>query len=483
MSQPESALSSVGQTVNSAALTSPHQDRVGLEAIGAYEFFFQKLLWPAMNIAFGRSIHQKIAFLNQSQWWPKEKILDFQIEKLRRLLENAYQRVPFYRNEMIRRGLRPEDIRYVGDLETLPVVTKAIIKQDAHEFLAEGYQLEKLVKDSTGGSTNEPTSFYRSREQDSWHWALKYRMWGMAGYRLGVPYLNIYNMRRTGLRKRLQDRLLRNHAYYLFEGTAQEEMLSEILQILSHRRIQFLAGCTTTILILAQYRASLGKPPPLSLKSILTTGSLLTERDRAFIEEWLRAPVWDHYGLGGEGAHVAAECEEKKGYHINVENVLIEPADKAKVDLGESTGILVTVLDNHSWPLIRYESGDEAVFSTRECRCGRGLPLLERIDGRVSEVIAMPNGVRLNTHFFSVVFAELNDVAQYQVEQMAPDHLLLRVVWRTEGNRENISRWMSNKIAEMVGGRVKLTIEGVDQIPLLPSGKHRFIIPWRGEMQ
>jgi phenylacetate-CoA ligase len=186
--------------------------------------------------------------------------------------------------------------------------------------------------------------------------------------------------------------------------------------------------------------------------------------------------MWDHYGLGGEGAHIAAECERKFGYHINVENLIVEPAEPETIDTGQPTEVLVTVLDNYAWPLIRYVTGDYAVFSTRTCPCGRGVPMLERIDGRVSEVLRLPNGVKLNTHYFSVILSEAHDIAQYQVEQTARDTVLLRTVWRGRERAESITRWIVSELNKVSAGTVRVLFEDVASIPPLRSGKHRFII-------
>lgn len=441
----------------------------------AYAWSVQRVLFPLMNHLHGRTIHAKLRFLEQSQWWPPERLQALQLEKLQRLMRYAYERVPFYQREMQRRGLRPEDFTTPERLYDMPVVTKAMLKANRNDFLARGAHPGQLVKDSTGGSTNEPTTFYRSREQDSWHWALKYRMWGMAGYRLGLPYVNIYNMHRRGWKKRLQDRVLRNHDFYLFAGDDQQQALAQMLRVLARPHVHFIAGCTTSLRVLADYRASLSNPPPIHLRAILSTGSLLTQRERYIIETALGAPMWDHYGLGGEGAHVAAECEYKHGYHVNIENMIVQPAEPDAIDTDNATGLYLTVLDNYDWPLIRYETGDGAVFTTRRCPCGRGLPLFERIDGRLSEVLTLPNGIKLNTHYFSVILAEADAVAQYQVEQTARDQLVVRFVWRNQPDTATQQR-LTADLQRITGGSVHVRCESVASIPLLPSGKHRFLI-------
>ncbi|MFA5865318.1 MAG: hypothetical protein WC975_11605 [Phycisphaerae bacterium] len=443
-----------------------------------YGLLFHHALWPLMNIANQRNIHKKINFLEDSQWWQSDQLKEYQLKKLRRLIKQAYENVPYYRQEMMRLHLKPEDFTSLDVLREMPTVTKSILKSKPSEFLAKGSRFQDLVIGTTSGSTGQPTTFYRTREQDSWHWALKYRMWGMAGYKLGDPYINVYNMARRSLKKKIQDFFLRNHDLYIFENADQEELFNHILKLFKLPSIKYLAGCTTTIRMLADYCAFKSIPVGNYLRAVLSTGSLLTKSEREFIENSLGVPVWDHYGLGGEGAHVAAECEMKKGYHVNVENLIVEPTEPGKVNTGESTGIIVTTLDNFGWPLIRYETGDAAVFTTRQCSCGRGLPLLERIDGRVSEIITLPNGVRLNVHYFSVTIGKSNNISQYQVEQKNKNELCIRIVWVNHQPSVSTKNHILSSLRKMCKDDLKIYFEDVKEIPLPKSGKHSYVIAY-----
>jgi len=444
-----------------------------------YAVVLRTTLWPLMNVATGRSIHRKMQFLDRSQWWPRERLEAYQLAKLQRLIRHVYDRVPFYGREMRRRKLRPEDFTSLDVLREMPVVTKTMLQENPGDFLAAGYRFEDLITGSTSGSTGQPTRFYRTREQDSWYWALKYRMWGMAGYRLGEPYVHLYNSPRPGRRKRVQDLLLRNTPVYLFEADDQPGLLASVLAILSRRHIRFLAGCTTPIRVLADHRASLPSSPPIYLRAILTTGNVLTDHEREVLQRVLGAPVWDHYGLGGEGMHVAAECEEHDGYHINMENVLIEPENSLAAETGESTNLYVTALDNYGWPLIRYDTQDAAVFNRRSCPCGRGLPLLERIDGRLSDVIVLPNGRRITAHFFAIIGKSFA-VAQYQVEQRTRDSFLIRVRWKGNHPIEEEKNRIVECLRRAGGEAVRVSFEDVSRLPPSPGGKHRYIIPLEG---
>ena len=461
-------------------MTDPKHHPLPRPVPGVYRRVLWHALWPWMNRLNGTEIHLRQRELERSQWLDRGALEAIQLEKLQRLLARAHERVPHYRRSLDEAGLRPSQLSSLEDLRRLPTVTKAMLKSRPR-------RLPRPRRALPGAGVGHDQRLhgaahalsYRSHAQESMHWALKYRMWGMAGYQLGDPYVHVYGMARPGWKKRLQDRLLRNKAVFVFGEADQASQLDGVLEVLSRKRVRFLAGCSTTLKILAEHLKATDRSFRGDLSALLTTGSVLTGEDRSSMERAFGAAVWDHYGLGGEGAHVAAECEEKHGYHVNVENLVLEPADPEAARRGEPSEILVTVLDNLAWPLIRYASGDHAVFTERTCPCGRGLPLLERIDGRISEVLSLPNGSRVNVHYFSVVMGKHAGVLQYQVEQVAEDRLRFTVVWESPDRSAETETQIREELAKVSAGTVDVEFESVAEIPLPASGKHRYVIPLR----
>ena len=129
-------------------------------------------------------------------------------------------------------------------------------------------------------------------------------------------------------------------------------------------------------------------PYPIpSLKAIITSAETLTDDMRKGIETTFQVPVYNRYA-SRDVHHVAQECSAHEGLHITAENCFVEIVkDGKQVPPGEMGEIVVTRLDNWALPFIRYRTGDLGIMSERVCSCGRGLPLLGKVEGRVQDMI------------------------------------------------------------------------------------------------
>jgi phenylacetate-CoA ligase len=140
---------------------------------------------------------------------------------------------------------------------------------------------------------------------------------------------------------------------------------------------------------------------------------------------------------------------------------------------GEMGEIVLTSLNNYVFPFIRYRVGDIGALSDRKCPCGRGLPLLEYVKGRVWDIIVGANGNRLVGTFWLV--EGVKGIKQYQLLQREYGELILKLVVDS-GFSEKEKAELRRRVSENCGAEMKLNIEIVDRIPPSESGKHRFII-------
>ena len=116
--------------------------------------------------SFAREAHLYYDFLEESQWWPKERLKEYQDKKLRSLINHAYTSVPYYRAVFDRHGIRPEDIRTSDDLAKVPILTKDIIRENFPDKIVVGNEDNR--RDgiwTTGGSTGEPLKFFSRGDQ------------------------------------------------------------------------------------------------------------------------------------------------------------------------------------------------------------------------------------------------------------------------------------------------------------------------------
>ncbi len=164
------------------------------------------------------------------------------------------------------------------------------------------------------------------------------------------------------------------------------------------------------------------------------------------------------------------------GLHINSENVLVETVREGRsVAHGELGEIVITRLDNFAMPFIRYRSGDLGVLAKGSCECGRGLPLLQRVEGRVQDAIVTADGRIVAGPFFAHMLKDCSEVKEFQIHQLSLDRLhILLVLYGGEAfsSRERIERLVRHHM----GSGMQIHFEIRDAIPLPPSGKRRVTV-------
>ena len=204
---------------------------------------------------------------------------------------------------------------------------------------------------------------------------------------------------------------------------------------------------------------------------------VLHDSERRSIEQIFGTRVTNRYGCE-ELSLIACECERHEGLHVNAEGVYVEilRPDGAACAPGETGALVVTDLVNRAMPLIRYQVGDMAAFADRQCSCGRGLPLLERIEGRVADYVVTSTGELISGISLTENFAMLvPGLAQLQIIQEAVDRFRFRIV-RGPDWAPNSEASVGALVVERFGAGVRHICEFVDRIPQEPSGKYRFCI-------
>jgi phenylacetate-CoA ligase len=161
--------------------------------------------------------------------------------------------------------------------------------------------------------------------------------------------------------------------------------------------------------------------------------------------------------------------------HINADNVLVEILDDDKpVGSGVIGEIVATNLNNYAMPLVRFRLGDTAQTSDERCPCGRGLPMMSHLAGRVYEIITLPNGTRVHGSLINHMLYGLPGVRQYQLVQETPNRITCRIVRAPDFSRDVVSRVRAD-IRKYLGPEVEVVFQFPERIEPSPSGKHQFI--------
>ena len=438
-----------------------------------YTRLFGLGVFPLLDRLNGTRIDRLLSQLLESEHLSPAEMRSRQETAAAKVVETTRARSAFYRR--LWSGERPGLPSAYPPLDGLPIVTKSDLAAARDEFPLTDTP-GKVLTCVTSGSTGKPMTFHRSVEQESWFWALRFRIWGWAGYRPGDPYLTVNLNPRLAWKKKLQDRLFRC-AYLTFNADNLDA--ERITETLRGRRIRHLNGFSSSLFVLAQHMLDRGLSAP-TVEGVTATGDALFSVYREAIEAAFGLRVLDYYGAGGEGVHLASQCiESGSRYHIHPENAVLELLDdQGPAPPGRPGRIVVTQLHNDAMPLVRYELGDVAVPAPEgtRCTCGRTLPMLERLEGRMPDLITVADGTFLVPHFFVVLFKGLQDIHRYQIHQREPDRMVVRLVARPGCDRAAVESVVRREVTAGTRGLITPEFDWVDDIPLSGAGKRRLVI-------
>jgi phenylacetate-CoA ligase len=448
-----------------------------------YRSLTRQLLAPAYDRLRGTHTMRCLRELEESQWWPRERIQEVQSNRLQRLIRHAYDRVPFYRHLMDEQGVRPTDIAGLADLPRLPVLTKEDIRSHADELLANGFSRSQLLNGKTGGSTGTPLRFYSSRDSRLSHGlARSLRAMEWAGVYLGdhtvvVSKRGVRGVAASSL-KRAASRLVLREAFVDARGLS-DASLRAVVQRIARIRPRALRGYTSAVAIIAEFIRETGMPAP-EVGNLVVGGEQIFDEQRELLHDIFGVQPFSRYS-SFENYEIAMECEAHSGMHVAAEDLVVEIVDGhgKPVAPGENGRLLVTNLHEYGMPLIRYDTDDESSFSLTPCPCGRHLPLLRNVVGKTGNVIYTPSGKRLSPLALGASVLAPMGVRQFQFEQDALDHVVVRLVPDHELDLDTIAalpRRVAAHYGWVLGDDVRVDAMVVDHIEPTAAGKHLFLI-------
>lgn len=440
-----------------------------------YEAAFRHVLFPAYESGLRRRPTLRwLAEYERAQWLSAEQLQALQWQRLQALLEHCYAEVPFYRERFRALGATPQDIRSLADYARLPRLTKADIREHFAALQAPSLR-ERMVYKATGGSTGEPLRFGCDRDSNDRRTAVMWRGYGWAGARMGKRTLYLWGgaVGQPNPRKQLKDRLY--HAAFarrmLDSFGMGESTMADYAAAIDRYRPEIIVGYVGPLVRLAEWMLANGRRVHRPT-AIIGAAEALHEFQRALLEQAFGCPVFNTYGCR-EFMLIAAECEHRQGLHVSADHLVVE-LEPAPGSTGPAE-VVVTDLSNYGMPFLRYANGDAATAATQPCPCGRGLPLLARVDGRVLDAIRTPAGHVLPGEFFPHMLKDVPGVQRFQVVQRRLDRLDLAIV-RGQGFDDAALAYIRREVDKVLGDSVALDVRYVDDIPLTPSGKLRVTV-------
>jgi phenylacetate-CoA ligase len=350
---------------------------------------------------------------------PREALQTLQLQRLIATAERVYATVPFYKKKFDEAGIRPTDIKCLGDLRRLPFTNKIDLR-DNYPFGLFAVPMEQVVRiHASSGTTGKSTVVgYTRRDINTWA-ELMARSLAAAGAHKNDIIHNAYG-------------------YGLFTGGlgvhyGAEKLGASVIPISggnSKRQIVIMQDFGSTVLtctpsyalFLAETAEEMGVDfKKLKLKVGIFGAEPWSERMRDEIERKLDIQAIDIYGLSEViGPGVSIEClEAKRGLHIFEDHFIpeiINPQTGEVLPYGQKGELVFTTVTKEAFPLIRYRTRDISVLYPEPCKCGRTHVRMERVSGRSDDMLII-RGVN--------VFPSQIESVLMNIEGVEPHYLLI----------------------------------------------------------
>lgn len=440
---------------------------------GLQRFLVNVYGWWWYHRRFNSHFLRLVDELTARERWTAEQFRDYQEERLDRLIEcarNSSHYGELFKKYGVSRSLTPFEA-----LSKMPLLMKESLRTAPRKLLT-GAPPFRTKTFKSSGTTGTPVEIYFTPEFHSWNMALaeaRHKHWA------GVTYRDRRVM--FGARKICAfekdsppfwhfspaENLAYASIYHL-----SDKFLPSYIGFLREFMPDFIEGYPSALAIVARYSLENNLSLP-SAKAISTGSETLLDASRNMIEKVWQSKVFDRYGAV-EGCMFVSQCEFGR-YHVSPEAGIIEIVDSNghPVIPGITGEVVCTGLQNQLQPLIRYKVGDLARWSVeQDCFCGRKMPIIEAIEGRVEDLCYTQDGRQMLR--FDTVFKGLPSIGEAQVVQESLTRFTVYVVPAVGFTQQDINAIQRNMCLHV--GKVQIDVKCVDVIQRSASGKFRAVV-------
>lgn len=421
------------------------------------------------------------SFLAGSEHWTRAEMDAYQDERLRVVIQHAYEQVPFYRKRFDERRLTPADIRGRQDLPKLPLLTRDDIRRNFDDLRSRTIAPRALKTGHTSGTTGTPLTVGYDRDTIWMTYAVFDRHYRWAGCRLASQGGDRIAVARGNVivpldqkRPPFWRRNRRHHQLLLSSFHLSKDNLPAYFDALADFQPAVIDGYPSTLYLLGRYLKSRGQRFPV--RAAVTSSETLYDWQRETIEEAFACRVFDYYALA-ERAVFSGECDRHEGHHLAEEYGISEVVDGegALVASGTVGRLVGTSLHNLAMPLIRYVTNDMTALRPGSCSCGRPLPLMEDVTTKAEDVLTLPDGRLISPSVLTHPFKPLDSIEGSQIVQLTPDRVTVRLV-PGPGYTEALTQHLRAELGARLGDGVHIDVEMVDKLEMSANGKFKWVI-------
>lgn len=436
-------------------------------AVTAYGLYWRQL-------RFGSGYPQFVQQYQERECFTKKQWQAWQSEQLKNLLTLCMNHISHYRVHWTDSQKRAA---LAGHLNALPLLEKDPIRANPKAFLREDMNPSHPQVFFTSGSTGTPISCYYTIPELRQSLALReVRSADWAGVSFRKP-------RATFSGRMVEPDPVSKGPYYRFNAAERQVYFSPFhlrpdtaqryVDAMYRHQIEWATGYAVSYYLLARFMLEKGIAPPQYLKAIITTSEKMTSEMRAVMEQAYGCRVYEEYSTV-ENVIFASECEHGR-LHISPDVSVVEilRPDGSPCLPGEAGEVVVTSLSKTYQPLIRFRLGDVAMWDADDCPCGRQMPVIKEVVGRIEDVVIGPDGRQMVR--FHGVFVNQPHVMEGQVIQESLNVIRVKVV-PTAGFGAADTQEIVQRVQQRLSTGVQVIVEPVNEIPRTKAGKFQAVI-------
>lgn len=420
---------------------------------------FRKLLFFAADFLKGNPIVRDLEDIRNQLSSAKPQALG----QLELLLEHATSTTTFYRS-------------FAGktDVNNFPVIDKNLIRENLNDFLSSKTVKTELIPVVTSGSTGTPFKVFQDKRKKSRNTADTIYFSGLTGFEIGqkLMYLKIW----------AKEKMASPFTYWrqnlvpidvIHLNDSQIERMIQKME--NSRSVHGILGYVSALELVCQYLEKTRKMKVNArVSSIITMSESLSEYVKDSMQNFFGVNVYSRYSNLENGiiAQQVPGSEHRflinsASYHVEI----LEMETNKPVPFGYVGRIVVTDLYNYAFPIIRYDTGDLGSFSSKTDVWGN--KFLETVEGRKLDVLYDTNGNIVSSYIMYKNMWKYTDIKQYQLIQKDKKRYVLKVNADDGFSHE---KQMVEEFVSYLGNDSDFSVEYVDEIPLLNSGKRRKLV-------
>lgn len=411
--------------------------------------------------------------LQEMQWWNEERIKIWQTNKLKEIIDYAYNYVPAYRESFRKAKIKPIDIKNLEDIKKIPITTKKMISNNLEGYSSTAIKKESQQYVSTSGSTGEPLGFYHTKLNNDKENAFVQLAWERFNWKMNERSIVLRGTFVGSKEKYFMHKSSRNELWmssYFLNSESYYDYIRKI-ESFSAKHLRAYPSVAADFAELVIINNDIGK---LKFNTIFLASECIYKWQKEVIQRaFPNSKLFSFYGQT-EQVLFAEMCEYSEKYHVSPFYGLIEVIDEngREVDVNFPGEIIGTSFWNYATPFIRYNTGDLATKGKSKCSlCGRNYQMLESIDGRQREWVENKTGKKVYLTFISSIHSNVFDkIKQFQFSQESPGNLVLSIV-KKENYKEKDTENIKIEFLKRLGDGFRIKFLFVDEIKKPISGK------------